>query len=78
MDLSTSHIQEYPSVYFISFNNLLIPEQKYFFAPAMHLSLIPFLVAVADVIALPVLKMDLDTQMAVRGKLEAREPQVSL
>lgn len=44
----------------------------------MHLSLIPLLVTVTGVIALPVSKMDLDPQMAVEGKLEAREPQVSL
>ena len=43
----------------------------------MHLSMIPFLVAVASVIALPVLKMDLDPQTAVEGKLEVREPQIS-
>lgn len=43
----------------------------------MKLILIPFLVAVASVIALPVLKMDLDPQTAVEGKLEVREPQVS-
>ena len=43
----------------------------------MRLSLILFLVAVADVIALPALKMGLDPQAAVEGKLEVREPQVS-
>ncbi len=44
----------------------------------MHLCLVLSLVAVAGVIALPVTKIDLDPQMAVEGKLEAREPQVSL
>lgn len=44
----------------------------------MHLFLVLSLVAVAGVIALPVTKMDLDPQMAVEGKLEAREPEVSL
>ena len=43
----------------------------------MHLSLIPFLVVVTGAIALPVSKMGLDTQVAVEGKLEVREPQVS-
>ena len=41
----------------------------------MHLFLIPFLAAVAGVIALPVLKMG--PQAAVEGKLEVREPEVS-
>lgn len=44
----------------------------------MHLSLITVLVGVAGVIALPVSKIDLDPQTAVDGKLEVREPQVSL
>lgn len=44
----------------------------------MQLSLISFLVAVAGVIALPVSKVDLDSQTAVEEKLEIRAPQVSL
>lgn len=45
--------------------------------PAMYLSMIPFLVAMAGVTALPVLKMGLDPQPVVEGRLEVREPQVS-
>lgn len=52
-------------------------QQQESFAPAMKLILIPFLVAIASVLALLVLKMDLDPQTAVEGKLEVREPQVS-
>ena len=44
----------------------------------MRLFLIPFLVAVAGIIALPVLKIGLDPQAAMEGKLEVREQQVSL
>lgn len=46
----------------------------------MHISLSLSLVAMAGVtvIALPVSKMGLDSQAVVKGKLEVREPQVSL
>lgn len=44
----------------------------------MQLSLIPFLVAAAGVIAVPVSKLNLDSQTAVEEKLEIRTPQVSL
>lgn len=46
----------------------------------MHFPLSLFLVAVTGVtvIALPVSKTGLDPQAAVEGKLEVREPQVSL
>ena len=43
----------------------------------MRLFLVPFLVAVAGAIALPVSEMGLDPQAAVEGKLEVREPEVS-
>lgn len=43
----------------------------------MHLSMILFLVAMAGVTALPVLKMGLDPQPVVEGRFEVREPQVS-
>lgn len=43
----------------------------------MQLFLIPFLVAVAGAIALPVSKMGLDPQVAVERNLEVRESQVS-
>lgn len=44
----------------------------------MYLRLVLSLVAVAGVIALPVSKLDFDPQIAVEGKLVARELQVSL
>lgn len=43
----------------------------------MKLSLIPFLVAVASAITLPVSEMDLDPQTAVEGKHEVRQLSVS-
>lgn len=43
----------------------------------MKLTLIPFLVAVASAITLPVSEMDLDPQTAVEGKHEVRQLSVS-
>lgn len=43
----------------------------------MRLSFIPFLVAVAGVIALPAPKMGLDPRADVEGKIEVREPHES-
>lgn len=43
----------------------------------MRLSLITALVGLSGVIAMPISKTDLDSQMAVDGKLEIREQVVS-
>lgn len=43
----------------------------------MRLSLISVVAVIAGVIALPVAKMDIDSQAGVEGKLEIRETQVS-